>query len=77
LTIDELREQQRRNVRRSEIARDVCGVVGLGCLVLGAALLSVPWALIVGGAGLLGLSIWGAIRSEHGDQPATRNPQQR
>jgi hypothetical protein len=70
-------ELKAKQARRSEIARDVCGVVGLGCLVLGVGLLSVPWALIVGGAGLLGLSIWGAIRSEQGDQPATRNPQQR
>ena len=47
------------------------GLAGLACLVAGTALLSVPWALIVCGALLLSMSVYGAVRS---DRTVTRNP---
>lgn len=70
LTLDEIREEKARQARRTETIRDACGGVGLLAIVTGVGMLSVPWALIVGGAGLLALSIWGALRS---DQPVARN----
>ncbi|MCB9868138.1 MAG: hypothetical protein H6816_16050 [Phycisphaerales bacterium] len=72
LTLEEIAEVKRRAARRTEAARDGAAVVGLAAIITGVGMLSVAWALIVGGAALLGLSIWGALRS---DQSTARNSQ--
>lgn len=69
-TVDEMREFQAARARRTELARDLAALAGLALLVAGVGMLSVAWALIVGGGALLGLSLWGAIRS---DQSTARN----
>ena len=56
---------------REQRARDIAGACGLVCITVGTGLLSIPWALIVLGTVLMGLSIWGAVRS---DRHAARNP---
>lgn len=70
-TIEEQQEFAAARSRRTEMVRDACALGGLCAIVYGVGMLSMAWALIVGGSAILGLSIWGAIRS---DQPVTRNP---
>ena len=67
-----MNEQKPNPAIRQQRVRDAAGLVGLGCVTTGVALLSVPWGLIVFGTALLGLSLWGALRS---DRNTARNPQ--
>ena len=69
---DEREESPQDRARwTTQQVRDGAGLCGLACLVIGTALLSVPWALIVCGALLLSMSVYGAVRS---DRTVTRNP---
>lgn len=74
--MNEDREQTRNMIetarKRERNVRDAAGLIGLACVAVGTGLMSVPWALIVCGAVLMGLSIWGSVRSDHS---AARNPQ--
>ena len=63
-------QQTPKPARREQAMRDAAGILGLALITLGVGLMSVPWALIVAGVVLLGLSLWGAIRS---DRHAARN----
>ena len=48
-------------------ARDLVGIAGLALLGAGCALLSVPLALVVVGALLLGMAIFPSIHKRGGD----------
>lgn len=47
----------------SQSLRDACFLLGLAAVVAGVGLLSVPWALIVGGGLVVSLSIWGTVHA--------------
>lgn len=58
--------------QRERHVRDAAGVLGLVSILVGTWMLSVPWALIVCGVVLMGMSVWGAVRS---DRNSARNPE--
>jgi len=56
------------SIGESIFSTDTLALAGFAALVVGIGMMSIPWALIVGGTTALGLAVFGELRKPTGQR---------